>query len=114
MTSARFFQLTADDAAREEASPSSRPSVPSDADLLDAYSQAVIGVVQAVGPAVISVTPRHDQRGGMGSGFLVTPDGYALTNSHVAAGHRRLRAATQDGDTLDAELVGDDPATDLV
>ena len=113
MTSARFFQLTADDAAREEASPSSRPSVPSDADLLDAYSQAVIGVVQAVGPAVISVASRHDQRGGMGSGFLVTPDGYALTNSHVAAGQRRLRAATQDGDTLDAELVGDDPATDL-
>src|SRR5262245_44795239 len=87
---------------------------PSNADLLDAYSQAVIGVVRQVGPAVISVsTPQGAGRGGMGSGFLVTPDGYAVTNSHVAGGRRRLKATTEDGDCLDADLVGDDPATDL-
>lgn len=85
-----------------------------DAQLLDAYSQAVIGVVEKVSPAVTSVSGLDgDEHGGMGSGFLVTPDGYALTNSHVVHGRRTLRAATADGDKLSAQLVGDDPATDL-
>ncbi len=71
-------------------------------------------MVQKIGPAVISVVgPRGDQHGGMGSGFLLTPDGYALSNSHVVHGRRRLRTITPEGDTLDADLVGDDPATDL-
>lgn len=87
---------------------------PSDADLLDAYSQAVIAVVERVGPAVISVAgPHGDDGGGVGSGFIITPDGFALTNSHVADGRPRLTAVTEEGDRLDAELVGDDPATDL-
>lgn len=85
-----------------------------DADLLDAYSQAVIGVVETVSPAVISVTGESgDGRGGSGSGFLVTPDGYAITNSHVVNDRPRLSAETADGDRLRVELVGDDPATDL-
>jgi S1-C subfamily serine protease len=84
------------------------------ADLLDAYSQAVIAVVKNITPVVISVIgPRGEERGGVGSGFILTPDGYALTNSHVAHGRSKLRAVTPEGDTLDAELVGDDPATDL-
>ena len=96
-----------------EASPAPRPGVPRDAELLDAYSQAVIGVVRTAGPAVISVAGRRDDRsGGMGSGFLITPDGYALTNSHVVRGRSRLRATTHEGDSLDAEVIGDDPATD--
>lgn len=83
-------------------------------DLLDAYSQAVMHVVAQVSPAVIAISgPRSDPRGGSGSGFLLTPDGYALTNSHVAHGRRRLTATTHDGDVLDADLIGDDPATDL-
>lgn len=91
-----------------------RPAATNDADLLDAYSRAVIGVVEKVGPAVISVSGRKDDaRGGMGSGFLLTPDGYALTNSHVVRGRTRLRATTPEGDTLDADLIGDDPPTDL-
>lgn len=86
----------------------------SDAELLDAYSQAVIDVVEAVGPAVVSVQgPRSETRGGMGSGFLLTPDGYALTNSHVVHGRPELVVTTEDGDSIDAKLVGDDPATDL-
>jgi S1-C subfamily serine protease len=90
----------------------SRPA--SDADLLDAYSQAVIGVVETVSPAVISVKGESgDGRGGSGSGFLVTPDGYAISNSHVVNDRPRLSAATADGDRLRVELVGDDPATDL-
>ena len=85
-----------------------------DADLLDAYSRAVIAVVRKVGPSVISVLgPRGDERGGSGSGFILTPDGYALTNNHVVHGRPQLRAITPEGDSLGADLVGDDPATDL-
>jgi S1-C subfamily serine protease len=88
--------------------------LPADADLLDAYSQAVIRVVGQVGPAVITVSGREGPaQGGLGSGFLITPDGFALTNSHVAAGRSRLTATTEEGDSLGADLVGDDPATDL-
>jgi S1-C subfamily serine protease len=85
-----------------------------DAELLDAYSQAVIGVVGRVGPAVLSITghPSDGERG-QGSGFLITPDGFALTNSHVAHGRQRLRAITEEGDALEAKLIGDDPSTDL-
>ena len=98
----------------QAASSPNPPGPPADADLLDAYSRAVIGVVRGVGPAVVSVTgPRGDRSGGVGSGFLISPDGYAVTNSHVARGRGRLGALTQDGDTLDAALIGDDPATDL-
>ncbi|MEQ8784956.1 MAG: trypsin-like peptidase domain-containing protein [Pirellulaceae bacterium] len=84
----------------------------SDTELLDAYSQAVVNVVDAISPAVIRVSGRNSG-GGVGSGFLVTPDGYAITNSHVAGGRERLIAETDDGDRIDAEVIGDDPATDL-
>jgi len=85
-----------------------------DAELLDAYSQAVVNVVEQVSPAVVSVTGRQDEpQPGSGSGFVIAPDGYALTNSHVVAGRSRLMAETADGDRVDAEVIGDDPATDL-
>src|SRR6476620_6093515 len=86
----------------------------SEAELLDAYSQAVINVVETVSPAVISVTGRGPNgRGGSGSGFIVTPDGYAITNSHVVDSRPNLEAETAEGDRLRVQLVGDDPATDL-
>jgi S1-C subfamily serine protease len=87
---------------------------PADAELLDAYSQAVIHVVETVSPAVISVSG-HDTAGrtGGGSGFIIAPDGYAITNSHVVEDRSQLVAETADGDRLRAELVGDDPATDV-
>lgn len=74
----------------------------------------MIRVVDSVSPAVISITGRHDEvRGGSGSGFIITPDGFAVTNSHVVAGRNRLIAQTHDGDKVDAEVIGDDPATDI-
>jgi S1-C subfamily serine protease len=85
----------------------------SDSELLDAYSQAVIRVVEAVSPAVIGLAVSEGDRGGSGSGFLVTSDGFGLTNSHVVGSHARLMATTADGDRLDVRVIGDDPATDL-
>jgi S1-C subfamily serine protease len=108
------------DEQHKPVSPGDRQSAgprPADVDLLDAYSQAVINVARTVGPAVIAVAAHGDSSGrgsgGMGSGFLLTPDGYALTNSHVVHGRRSFTATTEDGDHIGAELVGDDPATDL-
>jgi S1-C subfamily serine protease len=109
------FTPVADDSPPDAGTskPVNRPPI-ADADLLDAYSQAVIHVVETVSPAVVSLTGRDsDGRGGAGSGFIVTPDGYALTNSHVVEDRERLTAETAEGDRLRAEIVGDDPATDL-
>jgi len=93
--------------------------VADDRGLLDAYSQAVISVVERVGPAVVSLVAgarsagRGPERVGAGSGVIVTPDGYALTNSHVVLGAGRLEATLMDGRTMGAVLVGDDASTDL-
>src|SRR5262245_10376309 len=90
---------------------SSRPDSTLERDLerLDAYSRAVMDVVEAAGPAVIGVqAPR-----GQGSGVLITPDGYALTNDHVIGAGEGLRVALPDGRTLAARLVGRDRGTDL-
>ena len=94
----------------------------SDAELLDAYSRAVTAVVDAVGPAVVSIRVgrrRMDggtavvEAAGTGSGVVIAPDGYILTNSHVVHGARELLVSFIDGDQCEAEVVGDDPATDL-
>lgn len=85
-----------------------------DGRLLDAYSQAVVGAVERVGPAVVGVrASRGDAALGQGSGVLITPDGYALTNEHVVARGTHFEVALPDGQVLSADLVGTDPATDL-
>ncbi len=91
----------------------------SDVELLDAYSNAVITVVDAVGPAVTSISVGKQMRGtepeqlGAGSGVVIAPDGYILTNDHVVHNAKHLSVTLTNGATLGATVVGTDPATDL-
>src|SRR6202007_2050650 len=66
-----------------------------------------------VGPGVAHLEVEFSQRRGTGSGFAFTPDGLLLTNSHVVHGARRIRATFADGQSHDADLIGDDPDTDI-
>jgi S1-C subfamily serine protease len=85
-----------------------------EAEALDAYSRIIVEVVERAGPAVVSLDVGGARgKTGSGSGFVVTPDGYVLTNSHVVANAKRIAVRAPSGEVSAASLVGADPATDL-
>ncbi len=99
------------------------PTFEEGAEVLDAYSQAVTNVVTRVGPAVVNVRLKrkirarrgagHHETEGSGSGVIITPDGYIVTNSHVVEGASAVEISLADGTGYTAKVVGQDPATDL-
>ncbi len=104
------------DANDRDEPPRPTPTESTDADLLDAYSAAVAGMIERVGPAVVRVETGAVNglgRGGVGSGVIISPDGLIVTNSHVVGGAEVIRLADTEGRTTEAQLIGEDPDTDL-
>ncbi len=95
----------------------------SDSELLDAYSKTVISACEIVNPSVVHIKVftdrpagrrrRDEPQAGTGSGFIISPEGYIVTNSHVVTNAKEITVETQDGQNFSAQVVGNDPFTDI-
>src|ERR1700756_1009507 len=113
-----MLDFTSDSLDDTLSSQTAKPAPVNDQALLDAYSNAVIDVTDRVGPAVVRVEtgPKVKslrERGGLGSGIVISPDGLVLTNSHVVGTAKEIRLRDTEGVVTDAHVLGVDPDTDL-
>jgi S1-C subfamily serine protease len=115
------YRTVSEEGTGFSATPSITAASGEDDAVLDAYSRAVMHAAEEVSPSVVNIevrkASRHDQdsagAAGSGSGFIISPDGLVLTNSHVVHGARKIEVTLGDGRSPDAHLVGEDPDTDL-
>ena len=118
-----YQELVGPDFEHQSAIASSGGATLADSSLLDAYSKAVVGAAEKISPSVVKIdvaqaarnrSGEQRERQGGGSGFVFTPDGLILTNSHVVHDAVRIHVSLPDGQNrYPAHVIGDDPATDI-